>query len=157
VGARGAIVRADEDLSSEKVGEIPQGTAVGVREVRGRRVLIFAPLQGWVSSVATTGDHIVRPPTPPLLRPNGERGEDEVGRGGLRLEVGGEYAGTPDSTEPPSPLFTRHTEYKGLSQGVQIIPVDVIEDEDLPETNALPGVGRVSSFVQAPAQSFADL
>eukprot|EP01065_Artemidia_motanka_P016873 TRINITY_DN20475_c0_g1_i1.p1 TRINITY_DN20475_c0_g1~~TRINITY_DN20475_c0_g1_i1.p1 ORF type:complete len:378 (+),score=101.57 TRINITY_DN20475_c0_g1_i1:61-1194(+) len=127
VGARGAVVRDTAELDSNRLAELPQGTDVAVAEIVGRRARIFAPLEGWVSAVAATGDPIVRPPTPPNGQPPaavapGVGGESPVPPGATPPgdPPGGEPSpDTPESTEPPSPMFNRHPE---VEQGVAVAP-----------------------------------
>eukprot|EP01063_Lacrimia_lanifica_P006307 TRINITY_DN13812_c0_g1_i1.p1 TRINITY_DN13812_c0_g1~~TRINITY_DN13812_c0_g1_i1.p1 ORF type:complete len:496 (+),score=134.21 TRINITY_DN13812_c0_g1_i1:114-1490(+) len=55
VGAAGAVVRAEEDLTSPFVDVLPKGTMVVVARLRGNRCLVRTPVRGWASVVAESG------------------------------------------------------------------------------------------------------
>eukprot|EP00755_Sulcionema_specki_P022458 Sspe_Gene.13893::Locus_4783_Transcript_1_1_Confidence_1.000_Length_1093::g.13893::m.13893 len=72
--APGALVREGESLQSPPVGDqLPFGTEVTVKEIRGRRARIVDPVAGWVSLRTAEGESIFekkavlkkRPETPP--------------------------------------------------------------------------------------------
>ncbi|CAJ1344178.1 unnamed protein product, partial [Effrenium voratum] len=55
-----AVVREGHDPISPKVAVIREGTKVQVAEVRGRRVRLTAPVEGWVSSMSNDGIEVIR-------------------------------------------------------------------------------------------------
>jgi len=55
-----AVVREGHDPESPKVAVIREKTKVLVAEVRGRRVRLVEPIDGWVSSMSSDGIEVVR-------------------------------------------------------------------------------------------------
>lgn len=55
------IVRAKEELDSERLRILPMGSKVYVEEQKGRRVRITQPLAGWCSVSSSSGDTILTP------------------------------------------------------------------------------------------------
>jgi len=60
IGYNGATVRDGEAIDSRFITKLPQGTIIIASEVRGRRVKVEKPVQGW-ASIKTESD------SPPLF------------------------------------------------------------------------------------------
>jgi len=53
------IVRKGEKLDSERLRILPMGSRVNIVEIKGRRVRICSPIDGWCSLKSSTGDTIL--------------------------------------------------------------------------------------------------
>jgi len=55
----GAVVRATDSLKSKKLGTLRKNEELTIVEVKGRRMRVVSPLEGWVTSIREDGINIM--------------------------------------------------------------------------------------------------
>merc|ERR1712000_598884 len=58
VAQRGAVVRQDRTVTSNKVTTLAQGTIITVSRTHGRRLKLVSPVRGWCSERSASGKAI---------------------------------------------------------------------------------------------------